>query len=621
MAKDLLQILTNDAGLTAAEYGVGPVWIDGVEHWSNGSNYVSAINTLEFSLYGPTLDGVTDNAALLSQAMSDAVAKNKVLILPPGELGISNVVVTCPLQGQFSFGTVGRSEIVALATDGSPCLDLQNTGSYSLNDFSIISGAAAIPKVSTKNTIGIRLGTYGGIPVEDYSCSRGVLRNIKIYGLAQGIFAQGWLNSFENIRILNCDLGVHLDYQNHSTVDLVLENNAKDFIFTKCDSMVVNRLECEGAYGDEASTIDSSDDLYIASYRTEQPSRSASWLKIGFSGSCNNLTIASGSTSSCNYNDQIEIDAVNVINLGSAFSTADDKRSFSTTVNTKNLTAKYGNAVVNKVARDSEGQNIALNFFPNPYLANELGGFKSVTVGGGNRAVITKETTIFRTGSSAIRIACVGGFASNYAALAITDSNIIEALKGKEVTLSAWVWVPDQAGYDTSVPNVYAPAIRVGTKLAGDQVDGPTSSAVGYYQHNSWNYLTRSVQLSAGIDEIEIDLFANILATLAVGTEYIVVDSIFMSTGEDAARNIYEGRIIDAPQNYISTNAGRRVFRLTIADTSTANKFIEDARQDYVVGDRVEYIDPIPGGFLGKICTTGGTGAASVWKDFGNIAA
>ena len=36
---DLLDILTNDAGLTPAQYGEGPVGIGGVEYWSTGHAY------------------------------------------------------------------------------------------------------------------------------------------------------------------------------------------------------------------------------------------------------------------------------------------------------------------------------------------------------------------------------------------------------------------------------------------------------------------------------------------------------------------------------------------------------------------------------------------------------
>ena len=39
---DLLEILTNNAGLTAAQFGVGPIWIGGVRYWSDGSSYISA---------------------------------------------------------------------------------------------------------------------------------------------------------------------------------------------------------------------------------------------------------------------------------------------------------------------------------------------------------------------------------------------------------------------------------------------------------------------------------------------------------------------------------------------------------------------------------------------------
>ena len=36
---DLLEILTNDAGLTAEQYGVGPAWVGGIEYWSTGHAY------------------------------------------------------------------------------------------------------------------------------------------------------------------------------------------------------------------------------------------------------------------------------------------------------------------------------------------------------------------------------------------------------------------------------------------------------------------------------------------------------------------------------------------------------------------------------------------------------
>lgn len=40
---DLLDVLTNSAGQTAAQFGVGPVWIDGVEYWSNGVYFIKSI--------------------------------------------------------------------------------------------------------------------------------------------------------------------------------------------------------------------------------------------------------------------------------------------------------------------------------------------------------------------------------------------------------------------------------------------------------------------------------------------------------------------------------------------------------------------------------------------------
>jgi len=62
---DLLEILTNDAGLTAAEYGVGPAWIKGVEYWSDGNAFVSSRNAaLTSSKSLGLLDGITGKITL-----------------------------------------------------------------------------------------------------------------------------------------------------------------------------------------------------------------------------------------------------------------------------------------------------------------------------------------------------------------------------------------------------------------------------------------------------------------------------------------------------------------------------------------------------------------------------
>ena len=84
---DLLEILTNDAGLTPAQYGVGPVWIGGVEYWSTGSAYqpsrksggnarpradrANSDQYINFADYAPALASFTSNAINPAVAVRD----------------------------------------------------------------------------------------------------------------------------------------------------------------------------------------------------------------------------------------------------------------------------------------------------------------------------------------------------------------------------------------------------------------------------------------------------------------------------------------------------------------------------------------------------------------------
>ena len=84
---DLLEILTNDAGLTPAQYGEGPVWIGGVEYWSTGAAYqpsrkgggntrsradrATADQYINFADYSPVVASYSNSVINPAVALSD----------------------------------------------------------------------------------------------------------------------------------------------------------------------------------------------------------------------------------------------------------------------------------------------------------------------------------------------------------------------------------------------------------------------------------------------------------------------------------------------------------------------------------------------------------------------
>jgi hypothetical protein len=584
---------------------------------------------------GLDLTGSNDCSSILTAAMTQAAAAKYPVTGPSGTLLIgTTVTANAPLIGpSWPRGSTNAGLWLKPGmTDGAAVLSYVLANGFHFENIGIDSGAAN-PGAAV-NAIGIKLGTVGGGGAGGSgTASRyGVLRNIHVNGLATAYEIQGWSSQFLNLFAYNCTLGLNGEYLNNCLIDLICGGCVQGFTITNTGSLVFTRFGDEGSYGTAASTINSSEDVVFNSYRTEQAGRGAvPWLTVGSSSPniVRNLRILSGV-----FDDPaagvapVELDYVDGWEISARISNhTTNRRSVSTTVNTRNnhksaprMYAGYpfvpqsAEAAITDNRRDFQ-RPVEL-FNANPFMDGVRFGCYNVVASASTGAItLTEDTTIYRTGSSSLRVEATTGGTSQRAEFYYNDP-WVPALAGQLITFGAWIKTPNETdikGEETADGTTIYPAITL--RNAAGTVIGNSDN--GWVVRAGWSFLHCTATIPAAATEFRAEVWLNRGANNTAIGDHINIDFMGIAAG-DVWEQIYEGNFVQSQLCTGSFLGGRALWRLTQAAAAT---LIADTTQVYKVGDTIEYTDPAAAGNKGIVCTTGGAGGTAVFKAFGVIEA
>lgn len=129
-------------------------------------------------------------------------------------------------------------------------------------------------------------------------CSRGVIRDVTVSGMAVGASIEGWFNDI-SMKCLNSTVGYMGHYNNSSTIDLVLENNWQGHQLLGCTGTFFPKTKEEGGTGNDLgapSTIDYCEHLHWGTYGGEGSRQAAggAWLSIGLVSSAREIHLPHG---------------------------------------------------------------------------------------------------------------------------------------------------------------------------------------------------------------------------------------------------------------------------------------------------------------------------------------
>lgn len=581
----------------------------------------------DWNLTANDLNGTNDMKSIVTAADTQAASAGFPLMLGDCELLLgTTATATVPwIGGNWAYGptasTLPRTKFIPGMTDGSACIKVGNVGGWHLEKLAVMYGGTVDP-AGARSCIGIDIGTYGSSPVASYAGTRGVMRDVYIYGCTTGLRMQGWLNAVYNVHVNSCQTGLIGEQLNTNTFDIVFENCNKGFAIRDTLAVFFQRIEDEGAYGNAASTIDAIRDIVIGAYSAEQVTRGAyPWLAVGSSGPNRvfNLRILSGLATPPAVGtapialDYVDGHEININCTGGASNNT--RRSISTTANTRNLgTApprpQYGFPFT---TINMAHQQPAQNLLPNPYMIGKRFGARDWYL---NRVTATEETTTFRTGNKALRLTATTTAGGDNYAWWDYSGDIATMAQNNTVTVAGWVYIPSGVSMNAEPTATYNVVLRI-SDIDGSNAQTGTSQSASYAVEGGWNFLHATLAFSGTTDRIRIRAFVNTTTTTATTSQYIIVDSLFVCIG-DCWEDIYAGRVTQSPLASGAVDGGKLRLRVTQSYWAT---IVADPTQEWEVGDTIEYTDPAAAGDKGIVCTTGGAGGTAVFKAFGVIAA
>jgi hypothetical protein len=565
--------------------------------------------------FGAVGDGVTDDTAEIQAAVTYAINSNlKAVYIPSGVYVVS---ATINLGRMCLRGDGDGSRIKPTISDGSAVLSFAaGSNFFSLDSFRIdndlnlanfISGA-----INAQNCTGVKVNSSGGT-----FSARYVMRDVVVRGCKVGYDINGFIGTLDNVWSLACETGLIATAFNSVRAHLRFEECRKDFTLTSSGGVHFDQLISEGGTlqsGLLTSTVDGCNAITFTSMYLEQ-TRNVPFITFGGTTECKNVevgTVTAGMADNAGKNNEIyalAFDRVDGLKIGGFYSTGTNQKRYSSTANTKNIVdTSTAFSAANWPNDNSNNLSVVRNYFPNPNFDLWFRGYPAVTV---VRGVMTQETAITRRGPNAIKFQINAAQANGAVQFVFNDSYLGVKLRGKTVTLYAWVWVPNLSEFNPANRSTMA---GVAVALFSDGTGGTTAvSATNSVNRNAWNLL--KVNYTVPSDATRIDTFAYIYggSGSSTGNEFIVVDSMYLIEGNGQDASVLNGYIVDSELNQCANFGGRMVMRSDSAPT--------DPDQTFEVGDQVWKFTVAAGGSPGWVCTTGGAGGTAVFKAMANVAA
>lgn len=554
--------------------------------------------------YGAKGDGVTDDTAAIQAAIDVALAESKGLYLASGTYLVSATLNAA--SGLLIRGEGERTVLRPAISDGSPVLNFPAGANYwTLADFTIKStidsAAFYAGEIGAQNCTGIRAQSGGGLYAARFN-----LRNVRVFGVKTAYDITGFIITADNVWATYSEIGFKGDLLNSSDLNLRLENNRKDFQIINSLSVNLRQLIAEGSPAFAVpSTIDASWGVILTApyFEGDQSRTRPGFLAIGAGGpaaECRQVEIV-GATISGAYlavgAAPIALDRVNGASVDAYFIEGAQRRTVSTTSNTKNFRLNGSTAQGGWLHDSSKQIGPALNYWPNRTFDLWLRGWANVAA---VNAAASQETAIVRRGANAMRITGSPGTDHNHFVFQIAG-NTVTALRGKTVRMGAWVWVPDLAAYDES-NRTHLASVYVDSYNGTTQVSSPVATA--RFVKGEWNFATAEVAVQSDATRIDVRIYANNSTTLSTGAEYVVVDSITLTEASTPFARQLNDDLADSPLVPAIGLNGRMVAFGTAAPT--------DADQTYEAGDLVLNVNPIAGGIQGWRCVS--SGSPGTWE-------
>lgn len=560
--------------------------------------------------YGAIGDGVSPDSEAIQKCIDDAYDAHKSVYFPWGVYLVDTTLTyKAPMigAGYGSSTTAAPVWLIPGMTDGTPILDAALLGTFQIENINFGSRGSVV------NCVGVNLGTLGAVDIAGTAATRGIMRNVVIRACASGLQVKGWLNSFQNVHLLNCTNAFEGEQLNTCDFDLVIEGcTGREISIVNSLVVLFRRLECEGTTASVTSTIDSSRDIVFSTVSFEQTNRAVPWFTVGSSGPNRvfNITINGGLVScpstagvsafAFDYVDGYDIN-VRLSSPGSP------RRGISTTTNTRNRSTRpprhdFGLPFTTVASAFVLPVH---NVFPNPYMDGRRFGVSNTAV---TNVTISEDTSTYRTGNSGLKVLGTAASTSNILQFVINDP-VVASFSSRQVTVAGWVWIPDKSTMNAEPTPSITPKLAV-QSYAGSY-DSPSYSA-GYGLKAGWNFMHVVKTFQAASTQMIISMYLNPLGgTIAANPdeEYVVIDSLFCCLG-DCWEDIYAGRVIQSPLSTGRIEGGVLVCRTTIAKVTAIEA---DADQYFEVGDTLMYSDPAGAAVIGRLCTVAGAGGTATF--------
>lgn len=559
-----------------------------------------------------TPDKDTDYSAQFTQAQADATAAGGYVYIPAGEYGILTTVnITAPTVGTpTNYRWEFQTRLNPLMSDGTAVVQMADQVGLLLENISVRADYLT-PSESPENAvncIAFDLGYIESDP-ETRAVRTTVFRNLTVYGCKVGFQHTGWICSMENLLCYYCQEGFKFYTVHANVMTLDCESCAKGYSLYDMQGNSIGRMSEEGVYGASASTLNRVSGLSIAQYRTEGPDRAVPWLEIGKTEACSGITISGAYiTAVTDPRFPIELDDVTGFSLSGHVAAVSGKQAvISRTAKTRGDSSNFASPAASWCANNSAQIGQVSNLFPN----SKMSGAKWLAQPLPTRVTVSEETANTVHGRAVMLTP--GVTAANCSlALWIETPAILAAAAGKQLTMGAWVYVPDVGEY--SAGGAAVPAIVVYAEDSGGAGTQGVSTT-GVIKPGQWSFVTAICDVQAVPTRISAAFWPDRTSTVQNQGEYMIVGAAVLASG-DARFEISAGSWEDGPlcaTEYCGNN-------MTFYDTQAQVTWLKSrATNAWEVGDKLIYTDPAAGGHIGEVCTVAGAGSGATWNTFGAV--
>jgi hypothetical protein len=538
--------------------------------------------------YGAIGNGTTDDATAIQSCIT-AAGVGGTVYFPDKSYRINSTLNILNNQKLLFNNAIIYADI----DDGSAAIHVPKTYNWwNIKDVAIFGYGS-----TWHNFIGLQIGD--GLGNSNDAAYYGKASNIIVFWAHKGIEVNGYTIAFDGIQTRYCGTGFDgYGLNNVSIYDPIFENDTIEFNIKGGSVIYMSNVLYQGSIVWRPSRIDGASEVIIDGiYFENSTGQDSSLLIIGGDSRCENINIENvANAADMDGLPLLKFDDVNGIKISGDFIGYAWDIPYETTSQTRDFKLDFFETGPTVRVTDNNyllGQRY--NYFPNGSFEAYLRGYSDVV----KTSVVTSQVTdTVRSGTSALKILSDGTYCQVYFFL-----NDVTCLQGKMVTLGAWIWVPEMAGYENSASRTILPNIIL-TSSVGANTNSTYQSAAKYFQAGRWNFYTDKLTVQDDATSLYLQIYSNHSGT-SNEVNYIYVDDIQIVEGNVPEAEMINTTFQDAP--HLSATIQNRKLILS------ANAAPTDVDQIFADGDQVWKKTTVAGESPGWICTTGGAGGTAVW--------